>query len=70
MKKMKHSIKKHISIIIIFCSVIAVSFTAILVNLTITKTFDSYLENVKDKKNSRIFSANIQKRWKMGFTLW
>ena len=54
MKKMKHSIKKHISIIIIFCSVIAVSFTAILVNLTITKTFDSYLENVKDKRNSRI----------------
>ena len=54
MKKMKHSIKKHISIIIIFCSIIAVSLTAILVNLTITKTFDSYLENVQDKRNSRI----------------
>lgn len=51
---MKHSIRKRLSIIIIFCSVVAVSLSALLVNLTITNTFNRYMEDTQSKRNARL----------------
>ena len=64
MNKMNHSIKKHLSIIIIFCSVIAVSLSALLVNFTITNTFNKYMEDIQSKRNTRLveYFQQIYKR--------
>lgn len=61
---MNHSIKKHLSIIIIFCSVIAVSLSALLVNFTITNTFNKYMEDIQSKRNTRLveYFQQIYKR--------
>lgn len=64
MNKMNHSIKKHLSIIIIFCSVVAVSLSALLVNFTITNTFNKYMEDIQSKRNTRLveYFQQIYKR--------
>lgn len=51
---MKHSIRKRLSIIIIFCSVVAVLLSALIVNVTITNTFNKYMEDIQSKRNTRL----------------
>ncbi|MCI1946542.1 sensor histidine kinase [Clostridium luticellarii] len=48
------SIRKKLSIIIIFCSVIAVILLAFLVNLTVNRTFNNYVIDTQNQRNSRI----------------
>lgn len=64
MSKMNHSIKRHLSIIIIFCSVLAVSLSALLVNFTITNTFHKYMKDIQSKRNTRLveYFAQIYER--------
>ena len=64
MNKVNHSIKKHLSIIIIFCSVVAVSLSALLVNFTITNTFNKYMSDIQSKRNTRLveYFQQIYKR--------
>jgi len=51
---MKHSIRRRLSLIIIFCSVAAVGLSAILINGTINKTFNKYMEDIQTKRNTRL----------------
>ncbi|EHJ01036.1 integral membrane sensor signal transduction histidine kinase [Clostridium sp. DL-VIII] len=51
---MKQSIRKRLSLIIIACSVVAVILSALLVNMTITSTFNSYMENIQTQRNTRL----------------
>jgi two-component system, OmpR family, sensor histidine kinase BaeS len=51
---MKHSIRKRLSLIIIFCSVVAVCLSALIVNITITNTFNKYMEDIQSKRNARL----------------
>ncbi|WP_017209180.1 sensor histidine kinase [Clostridium beijerinckii] len=51
---MKQSIRKRLSIIIISCSVVAVLLSALLVNITITNTFNKYMENIQTQRNTRL----------------
>ncbi|OOM78037.1 HAMP domain-containing sensor histidine kinase [Clostridium sp. BL-8] len=51
---MKQSIRKRLSLIIIACSVVAVILSALLVNMTITSTFNSYMKNIQTQRNTRL----------------
>ena len=51
---MKHSIRKRLSLIIIFCSAVAVCLSALIVNITITNTFNKYMEDIQSKRNARL----------------
>ena len=51
---MKHSIRERLSLIIIFCSVVAVLLSALIVNVTITNTFNKYMEDIQSKRNTRL----------------
>lgn len=51
---MKQSIRKRLSIIIISCSVVAVLLSALLVNITITNTFNKYMEKIQTQRNTRL----------------
>lgn len=51
---MKQSIRGRLSLIIIFCSVVAVLLSALIVNMTITNTFNKYMEDIQDKRNARL----------------
>lgn len=51
---MKHSIRRRLSLIIIFCLVVAVSLSAILINITINNTFNKYMEDIQNKRNARL----------------
>ena len=51
---MKHSIRKRLSIIIIFCSVVAVLLSALIINVTISNTFNKYMEDIQNKRNTRL----------------
>ena len=51
---MKQSIRRRLSIIIISCSVVAVLLSALLVNITITNTFNKYMENIQTQRNTRL----------------
>ena len=46
---MKHSIRRRLSLIIIFCLVVAVSLSAVLINVTINNTFNKYMEDIQNK---------------------
>ncbi|NRT87081.1 sensor histidine kinase [Clostridium beijerinckii] len=51
---MRQSIRKRLSIIIISCSVAAVLLSALLVNITITNTFNKYMEKIQSQRNTRL----------------
>jgi signal transduction histidine kinase len=51
---MKQSIRKRLSFILIFCSVIAVLLSALIINTTITNTFNKYMEDIQTKRNTRL----------------
>ena len=45
---MKHSIRERLSIIIIFCTIISVLLSALIVNMAVTNTFNKYMEDIKN----------------------
>ncbi|MFW2501590.1 sensor histidine kinase [Clostridium diolis] len=51
---MKQSIRGRLSFIIIFCAVATVLLSALLVNITITNTFNKYMENIQTQRNTRL----------------
>ncbi|EKQ53392.1 MULTISPECIES: HAMP domain-containing sensor histidine kinase [unclassified Clostridium] len=51
---MKQSIRKRLSIIIIFCVVVSVLLSALIINITITNTFNKYMENIQTQRNTRL----------------
>lgn len=51
---MKQSIRGRLSFIIIFCAVVAVLLSALIVNKTITNTFNQYIENIQTQRNERL----------------
>lgn len=51
---MKHSIRERLSIIIIFCAVVAVLLSALIINVTITNTFNRYMDEIQSKRNIRL----------------
>lgn len=51
---MKQSIRGRLSFIIIFCAVVAVLLSALIVNKTITNTFNTYIENIQTQRNERL----------------
>jgi two-component system, OmpR family, sensor histidine kinase BaeS len=59
-----YSIRKKLGIILVACSVIAIVFSAILVNFTINKTFNKYVSANQDERNKRIvqYFEEIYKR--------
>jgi signal transduction histidine kinase len=48
------SIRRRLSIILIFCTVTAVLLSALLVNITITNTFKNYMEDIQGKRDVRL----------------
>ncbi|MEY8000517.1 sensor histidine kinase [Clostridium sp. Mt-5] len=58
------SIRKRLSIIIIFCSIISVVLLALSVNFTINSTFNKYMMDTQNNRNSRIvdYFQQIYKR--------
>lgn len=64
------SIRKRLSIIIIFCSIIAVILLGFLVNITVNGTFNKYMVNIQNQRNNRIVDYFQQiykrdKKWTM-----
>lgn len=51
---MKQSIRGRLSFIIIFCAVTAVLLLALIVNRTITNTFNKYMQNIQTQRNERL----------------
>lgn len=51
---MKQSIRGRLSFIIIFCAVATVLLSALIVNKTITDTFNRYMENIQTQRNERL----------------
>ncbi|PJI07216.1 MULTISPECIES: sensor histidine kinase [Clostridium] len=51
---MKQSIRGRLSFIIIFCAVTAVLLLALIVNRTITDTFNKYMQNIQTQRNERL----------------
>ena len=51
---MKQSIRQRLSAIIIFCAVVAVLLSALIINITITNTFSRYMENIQTKRNQKL----------------
>lgn len=51
---MKQSIRGRLSLIIIFCSVVTVLLSALIINITITNTFNKYMEDIQSRRNSRL----------------
>jgi len=61
---MKQSIRGRLSIIIISCSVVAVLLSALIINITINNTFNKYMEDIQNKRNTRLveYFQQIYKR--------
>jgi len=51
---MKQSIRERLSLIIIFCSVVAVFLSALIINVTINNTFNKYMEDIQTKRNTSL----------------
>ncbi|HEX9026039.1 MAG TPA: HAMP domain-containing sensor histidine kinase [Clostridium sp.] len=51
---MKQSIRERLSAIIIFCAVVAVLLSALIINITITNTFNKYMQNIQTQRNTRL----------------
>lgn len=61
---MKHSIRERLSIIIIFCAIVSVLLSALIVNMAVTNTFNKYMEDIQSKRNIRLveYFQQIYKR--------
>jgi signal transduction histidine kinase len=51
---MKQSIRGRLSFIIIFCVVVAVLLSALIINKTVTDTFNMYMQNIQTQRNERL----------------
>ncbi|MDR3593787.1 HAMP domain-containing sensor histidine kinase [Clostridium sp.] len=51
---MKQNIRERLSFILIFCSVVSVLLSALIINTTITNTFNKYMEDIQTKRNARL----------------
>jgi signal transduction histidine kinase len=51
-----HSIRKRLSFILIFCTILSLLFSAFFVNLAVNSTFDKYISDNQEKRNARIVS--------------
>ena len=51
---MKQNIRERLSFILIFCSVVAVLLSALIINTTITNTFNKYMEDTQSKRNTKL----------------
>ena len=51
---MKHSIRERLSIIIVFCAIVSVLISALIVNMVVTNTFNKYMEDIQSKRNIRL----------------
>ncbi|MFT8350606.1 sensor histidine kinase [Clostridium saccharoperbutylacetonicum] len=51
---MKQSIRGRLSFILIFCSVVSVLLSVLIINITITNTFNKYMEDIQTKRNTRL----------------
>ncbi|AGF57535.1 signal transduction histidine kinase [Clostridium saccharoperbutylacetonicum] len=51
---MKQSIRGRLSFILIFCSVVSVLLSVLIINTTITNTFNKYMEDIQTKRNARL----------------
>ncbi|MCE5221601.1 MAG: two-component sensor histidine kinase, partial [Clostridium sp.] len=51
---MKQSIRERLSFILIFCSVVSVFLSVLIINTTITNTFNKYMEDIQTKRNARL----------------
>jgi two-component system, OmpR family, sensor histidine kinase BaeS len=58
------TVRRRLSIILVACSIIAVILSALFVNITITRTFSSYIEDIQDRRNVRLveYFQQIYKR--------
>jgi two-component system sensor histidine kinase BaeS len=48
------SIRKRLSIILVCTSILALFIATLLVNITISRTFNHYLVEIQNKRNTRI----------------
>ncbi|EKQ51916.1 HAMP domain-containing sensor histidine kinase [Clostridium sp. Maddingley MBC34-26] len=51
---MRQSIRERLSFILIFCSVVSVLLSVLIINTTITNTFNRYMEDIQTKRNTRL----------------
>jgi signal transduction histidine kinase len=51
---MKQNIRERLSFILIFCSVVSVLLSALIINTTITNTFNKYMEDIQTKRNASL----------------
>lgn len=51
---MRQSIRTRLSFILIFCSVASVLLSALIINTTVTNTFNKYMEDIQTKRNTRL----------------
>jgi len=63
-----HSIRRRLSLILMACSITAVVLLTIFVNLAVNSTFNKYLSNIQDKRNSSVVEHfqkvyNTDKKW-------
>lgn len=51
---MKQNVRERLSFILIFCSVVSVLLSALIINMTITNTFNKYMKDIQTKRNTRL----------------
>lgn len=51
---MRQNIRGRLSLILVFCSVLAVFLSVLIVNTTVTNTFDKYMADIQTKRNTRL----------------
>lgn len=51
---MMQNIRQRLSFILIFCSVVSVLLSVLIINTIITNTFNKYIENIQTKRNERL----------------
>lgn len=63
-----HSIRRRLSLILLACSITAVVLLTFFVNTAVNSTFNKYLSNIQDKRNSNVVeyfqkTYNTDKKW-------
>ncbi|GAA0076247.1 HAMP domain-containing sensor histidine kinase [Clostridium sp. CTA-5] len=51
---MKQNVRERLSFILIFCSVVSVLLSALIINMIITNTFNKYMKDIQTKRNTRL----------------
>ncbi|MDR5585937.1 MULTISPECIES: ATP-binding protein [Clostridium] len=51
---MKQNVRERLSFILIFCSIVSVLLSALIINMTITNTFNKYMKDIQTKRNTRL----------------